>query len=128
MKLRILGDSLRLRLARSEVDAIARGEPVTGSTTFPGGARLVYALSTGDVRAVSAHFANGRIDVLLPRAAAVAWARGNDVAIRGSQPTSEGALALLIEKDFACLQPRDGEDAADRYPNPKASQRGQTPP
>ena len=120
MKLRILGDSLRLRLARSEVDAIARGERVEASTTFPDGARFVYALCVGDVRTINAGFTSRGIEVELPHDAALAWARGDDVSLAGSQQTHEGSLALLIEKDFACLQPRAGEDPTDRYPNPKA--------
>jgi len=29
-------------------------------------------------------------------------------------------LALLIEKDFQCLAPRDGEQDLDTFPNPAA--------
>jgi len=123
VKLRILDDSVRLRLARSEVEAIARGERVEAHTTFPDGARFVYALSSSDGTTPSARFADGRIDIVLPHDRATAWARSNDVSIRASQRTREGALALLIEKDFECLEPRDGEEASDRFPNPKAKRR-----
>jgi Family of unknown function (DUF7009) len=123
VKLRILDDSIRLRLARSEVDAIARGECVEARTTFPDGARFVYALSTAEAATVSSRFAEGRIDVVLPRDRAVAWALSNEVSIRGTERTHGGALALLIEKDFECLAPREGEDASDRFPNPKAQRR-----
>jgi hypothetical protein len=119
MKLRILGDSLRFRLARSEVAALARGERVENTTHFPGGARLVYSLSTGAVPAVAATFDDRRIDVVLPHERINAWAESAEVSIRDTQRLPEGALRLLIEKDFECMQPREGEDPADRYPNPK---------
>ena len=123
MKLRILDDSLRLRLSRSEVAALARGERIENATQFPGGARLVYALSTADIATLRATlratFADGRIDVIVPRARAANWADSEEVSINGSQRTDEGALGLLIEKDFECLLPREGEDPTDRYPNPK---------
>jgi hypothetical protein len=27
-------------------------------------------------------------------------------------------LRILVEKDFACLAPREGEDESDMFPNP----------
>ena len=32
-----------------------------------------------------------------------------------------GSLRILVEKDFACLQPRAHEDESDLFPNPDAS-------
>jgi hypothetical protein len=119
MKLRILDDSVRLRLARSEVSALARGDRVEAATHFPGGTRLVYALSTARTESIAATFAGGRIDIVIPHERAAAWAASEDVSITATQRTSEGALRVLIEKDFECLQPREGEDPTDRYPNPK---------
>jgi hypothetical protein len=31
-------------------------------------------------------------------------------------------LGILVEKDFACLAPREGEDESDMYPHPEAKQ------
>ena len=36
--------------------------------------------------------------------------------VRGA---GESPLALLVEKDFECLNPREGEDNSNRFPNPK---------
>ena len=44
MKLRIRGNTLRLRLSRNEVDSVARGKEVGESTSFPGGGKLQYVL------------------------------------------------------------------------------------
>ena len=50
------------------------------------------------------------------------WAAGNDVSLHGEQPLEHGVLRILVEKDFTCVEPRDGEDQSDLYPNPATAQ------
>ena len=119
MKLRIVDDSLRLRLTRTEVTSIGRGCTVEATTHFPGGAALTYALEVAPVARISATFEAARIRVLLPREVALPWASGNDVSLHGEQPLEHGVFRILVEKDFTCVEPRDGEDQSDLYPNPK---------
>jgi len=123
VKIRILDDSIRLRLTRGEVERVGKGEVVEGSTHFPGGARFRYALERGDVDAPGARFEDGRIAVVLPHAAAQAWADGSDVGIE-ARPAVDGeqSLRLLIEKDFKCLAPRDGEEDTDAFEHPLAGE------
>ena len=45
MKLRMLGDSLRLRLSMSETQMIGAGRSVIENTTFPDGSVMSYVLS-----------------------------------------------------------------------------------
>ncbi len=120
MKLRIVDDSLRLRLTRSEVALIERGLSVESHTHFPGGA-LAYTLEVADVPRISARFKAGHIRVTLPRTAALPWAAGNDISLRGEQALDRGVLGILVEKDFTCVEPRAGEDQSDLYQNPKAA-------
>lgn len=123
MKIRILDDSIRLRLTRGEVARVGQGEVVEGATRFPGGTAFRYALEQGDVDAPGARYDNGRIAVVLPREQARAWAEGNDVGIEARPAVDGGAgLRLLIEKDFKCLAPRDGEDDTDAFEHPLAGQ------
>ena len=56
MKLRILDDSIRYRLSRSEVDSIGEGQGVSSSTSFPGGGLLTYMLAPSDLLKVSGSF------------------------------------------------------------------------
>ena len=119
MKLRIVDDSLRLRLTRTEVTSIEHGCTVEATTHFPGGAALTYALEVAPVARISATFEAARIRVLLPREVALPWASGNDVSLHGEQPLEHGVFRILVEKDFTCVEPRDGEDQSDLYPNPK---------
>ena len=47
------------------------------------------------------------------------WANSDEVSLLAHQENnSMNALRLLIEKDFACLITREGEDDSDAYPNP----------
>lgn len=121
MKIRIFDDSIRLRLDRDEVDAIARSEAVECHTHFPGGGVFAYRLSVAEVGVVSAKVAGPCIEVALPTTVAVEWASDDaQVSIRAEQPIANGDLALLVEKDFECLDPREGEDQTNRFRNPKA--------
>ena len=40
------------------------------------------------------------------------------MSLRGEQSLGDGTLSLLIEKDFKCLTPREGEDEYDGFANP----------
>jgi hypothetical protein len=120
MKLRLHDDSLRLRLDRDEVDAIGRGEAVETSARIPGGRTLRWRLEVGGDE-VTALLADDRVTVRLPAAVAAHWA-GDDteVSVRGRPSTADGAsLAILVEKDFECLEPRAGESQRNRFANPK---------
>ena len=121
MKIRIYDDSIRLRLDRAEVGRIGEGDSVDCVTRFPGGDAFHYRLAAADVEESSASFTNGCMAVTLPRAIARHWAEDDsEVSIRAEQRLDQGALTLLIEKDFECLDPREGEDQSNRFKNPKA--------
>lgn len=119
MKLRIKGDTIRLRLTRSEVAAVADGDAVVETTSLP--QPFTYALETSG-ETVGAAFAAGRMTVNIPRAIAARWADTEEVSLGGR----EGNVEILVEKDFACLIPREGEEDPDAFPNPLA-ERGTTP-
>ena len=117
MKLRILDDSIRLRLDRAEVERLGRGGHVEAVTRFPGGTALRYRLTTGPHE--DASYGGGEISVTLPAPAANHWAcTESEVSIRARLPVDGGALSILVEKDFECLAPRDGESQTNRFRNP----------
>ena len=120
MKLRIKGDSIRLRLSQAEVKRIATGKSVKEVTTFPGGESLVYVFEPSPrSSSLGATFFDRQLVISLPLADAIAWATGSNIAIQ----TSLGSLAILIEKDFVCLKPREfqTEDESDLFPNPNVA-------
>jgi len=121
VKLRIRGDSLRLRLTRAEVRSLRETGSVTEAVNF-GPSVLHYELRRAEVDAPTARFEGDRIVVSLPRAQANAWAEGDAVGIAATQALAgDASLALLIEKDFQCLAPREGEQDVDAFPHPGAA-------
>ena len=120
MKLRIKGDSLRLRLTRGEVSQLDERGTVDDQVRFGGGAALIYRLRRdATVGALTASFAQGVVEIRIPDRSARDWANSNDVTLAGAQPIAAGEeLRIVVEKDFACLAPREGEDESDNFENP----------
>ncbi len=126
MKLRIRGDSLRLRLKRGEVDQIAAGSSIAEETHFPNSV-LTYRLDVSEDHDISASFDRGRLVISLPKSKVSDWADSDEVSLSAEQKLAgAGSLSLLIEKDFSCLEPghhRDGEDDEDTFPHPSTQSR-----
>jgi len=93
---------------------------VSASTGFPGGRQFVYAVESSPANVnVAAHYSDNQITVRLPETMVVAWATTEQVSMAGEQVLDDGdKLTILVEKDFACLAPREGEDETDMYPHP----------
>jgi hypothetical protein len=125
MKLRILDDSLRLRLSQGELERLRTLGRVEASTHFGPGPeqRLVYALVIApEAQRISATLTDRELVVHLPKVMAEPWLAGDEVGLRAEQSIApDRTLALLIEKDFKCLVPRPGEESYDGLPNPKSS-------
>ena len=112
---------MRLRLSRSEVDLVGQGKEVEESTSFPGGGKLQYVLrqSPGKTSVVKTNEGDKScINVIVDQNKAKEWAESEEVGLFGAEPLVLGSLELLIEKDFACLNPREGSEDSDSYPNP----------
>ena len=119
MKLRIRGDSIRMRLTRPEVEALGRRGFVEEATNFPGGARLVYRIEASDIAAPDAALEGATLRVRIPRIFAQQGASSAEIGLEARLPLPGGAaLRLLIEKDFECLDPAVRESQEGAYPNP----------
>ncbi len=127
MKLRICGDSIRLRLKRGEVDQLGAGTSIVEETHFPDSV-LTYRLNLSENSDISASFDNGSLVVGLPKSKVLDWAGTDEVSLFAEQKLSAtGPLSILIEKDFRCLEPghhRDCEDDEDTFPHPSAQSHG----
>ena len=127
MKLRICGDSIRLRLKRAEVEQIATGTSIVEKTHLPDSI-LTYRLDVSENPAISASFDGGSLVISVPESAVSDWAGSANVSLFAEQKLSgSGALSVLIEKDFKCLEPghhRDCKDDEDTFPHPSASAAG----
>jgi hypothetical protein len=123
MKMRVRGNSIRLRLMRSEVEQFCETGLVEEIIEFGNGQKLVYALKSGaNSEIVSAEFGSNGITVFVPQKDAKQWVNSNQVGIEAGQNIGNGKfLRLLIEKDFACLEPRKGEEDSDAFPHPSGN-------
>lgn len=119
MKLRVRGNSLRLRLSRSEVETFDHVGRVEEAVRFGPGAQFVYAMERTPDGALSARLEGALVTVSIPAALAGPWCRTEQVGLEADQPTGDGqTMRILIEKDFTCLKTRSGEDESDAFPNP----------
>lgn len=117
MKLRLLGNSIRLRLSQGEVARIGSGQAVSEEVTLaPQVFRYELRVSeSGSEGRVEADFAEGCMVVRISAEAARRWAGSADVGIYS---TTTGGIKVSIEKDFKCLH-GSSEPQADCYPNPR---------
>jgi hypothetical protein len=121
MKMRIKGNSLRLRVSRSELSWFANGGCVEDSIQLgpQPWAKLTYALEP-DARAkeIRTKYLDGLVVVQIPLDMASEWERSDMVGLAGTMDLgSAGSLHILVEKDFACLDKSDA-DNEDTFSNP----------
>ena len=124
MKLRIRDNSIRLRLTRVEVDTVSSEGIVKARVSVPGGDGLDYVLECSAIaERPSASLSGGALTVTLPESELMQWATSEQVSIEANEALDDGdSLKILVEKDFACLAPREGEDETDMYPHPLEGQ------
>ncbi len=120
MKLRIKGNTIRLRLTRPEVGEFTEKGKFSEKVGLTPN-QLVYSIEKTEAEKVTARFTSGELTVFVPVSIADKWAEGEQIGIEGNQPIYNNELHIIIEKDFACLTPREGEDTADHYPHPKTA-------
>lgn len=131
MKLRIKGNSIRLRLGQSEVKRLQSSGAIEECTVFGPSAeqRFVYAIcASSEQRGVSADFMGRRLTICAPLSGILRLASTDQVGIHAVQQTGDGnELKILIEKDFECTDaPADDsqKDAFPRHPSDSARAAG----
>jgi len=118
MKLRIKGNSLRLRLSKPEVEKLAVTKYLEECTSF-GSNTFSYALQSKDAGdELSADFDGSKITVFIPEIFIKDWAVNDVIGFTATKQLSDaGSLYILVEKDFKCLD-EVTEDQSDNYENP----------
>lgn len=121
MKLRIKGNSIRLRLTQSEVQRLGKEGKVTetikfGSTAFR---QLNYTLEKSDSPIIRASYNLNEIKIILPILIADNWIQSNTISIKETIQDKGEETLILIEKDFKCLKSRPNEEENDMYPHPE---------
>lgn len=118
MKLRIKGNSLRLRLTKSEVGKLCTAGYLEERISF-GGNELIYSLqSTETFKEIKADYSGNKISVAIPSSFIKDWEINDIISLdTGKNLNDQESLYILIEKDFQCLD-KTTEDQSDNYINP----------
>jgi hypothetical protein len=121
MKLRIKGNTIRLRVSRSDLGALAENGKIESAIHFADSPAAEWSYGIVQHSALagpSVLFETNRITVMVNSDDVRRWASSEDVGIYFSQNIgSQGTLDVLLEKDFACLD-RSDEENTDTFPNP----------
>src|SRR5579862_1386610 len=124
MKLRIKGNSLRLRVSRSELSRFLDGERIEETIHFTRApaATLTYALESAvQVAPVRVQYESQRVRVILSEDQGGIWGAESEVGVYSTLDLgAAGSLAVIVEKDFACLD-RSGEENSDAFANPQTA-------
>jgi hypothetical protein len=121
MKLRIRGNSVRLRLLQSEVAELAVSKRIAETTVFGSSAKevLTYAVQiSNDATEVTVGFCENEICVILPNETAAEWIDTEQVGINVKIEDGDREMDILVEKDFVCMTRTDDPDNHDAFPNP----------
>jgi hypothetical protein len=124
MKLRIKGNSLRIRVGRRELADFLHSGRIQDTIHFASApeAKLTYALevSTADTTETHVRYLNQEVTVVLTPSQVLQWSKNDEVGVYTQVSLGTGALLdILVEKDFACLD-RSDEDNLDTFANPNA--------
>jgi len=119
MKLRIRGNSVRIRVSKSELAQIEESGAAQDSVRFSAHSALIYRVEVKPGGRIEAEFDGARLRIAVPRDDVARWLAPGEVSIEAEQQIGDGVvLKVLVEKDFACLAPRDSEDDSDLFDNP----------
>ncbi|HMR86722.1 MAG TPA: hypothetical protein PKD51_01140 [Saprospiraceae bacterium] len=118
MKLRISGNSIRLRLSMSDVQMLVQNGIVLDKTHIGNGILRYQITQKMHENELSATFENDTINVHIPKDWLTNWDNDERVGFEGCDANG---LNILIEKDFQCMKPRQHEDESDLYLNPNSA-------
>jgi|APGre2960657404_1045060.scaffolds.fasta_scaffold05481_4 hypothetical protein len=118
MKIRIKGNSIRIRLTKTEVNTISTAGYLQEETSF-GKDSFVYALQrVEEGNTLSAMLEQNKITMFVPALLTTDWPANSIISFDAHMPIAgDKTLYLLLEKDFVCLD-HTTEDQSDNYANP----------
>jgi hypothetical protein len=124
MKLRLKGNSIRVRLDRRDIERMIDKGRVEDAVRFGPGLAFSYAVEMGPAprERPRASYADGRLLIRIDPDDAEEWLASDRVGFDHQQPVDGGVVRVLLEKDFACIDrpAREEADDAHAFPNPSA--------
>jgi len=124
MKLRIQGNSLRLRLRQREVAHLHEQGRLSESMLLGAGPEDVFNYSLEAYPGVTVEVLRepAGLSIRLPAAWAAELAQTDRIGVDVEVPVAPGvAVRIKVEKDYACLTERPDEDESDAFPNPESA-------
>lgn len=122
MKIRMKENSLRLRVARSEIVRLLKDGLIRETIRFAASpeASFTWTLETGtpENAATTVRYTPGHVAVVVAPAEMQLWQQEDQVGIYTRMDASgKEPLEVIVEKDFACLDGSDS-DNTDTFANP----------
>ncbi len=118
MKLRTDGQSLRLRIGRSEIQQLQKNGRISTKLPLPGEQALSYSLDASEeLTEAQITFDGGRIGIHLPKGETQKWMDDDNLeGLYYSLHLPKGrVLSLAIEKDYPCQhKAADNKDTFNR--------------
>ena len=114
MKLRINGNSLRLRLSPKEVTQLCYEGKVIDRCAI-GKHQFMYSITARKQDQMQVVMMEKEIEVYIPSLKIQGWDTNEHV---GFEHKDHHDLLILVEKDYQCLQPRAKEKEDHLYANP----------
>jgi hypothetical protein len=112
MKLRLEGNSIRLRVRKSDINTLQKNGAITETLTFPNGDVFQYQLAIKNTALdIESQLISNILTVSIPLSIATDWMQTDAVGIEKTLPNG---LFILIEKDFPCTD-RPWEDTSDTF-------------
>lgn len=125
MKIRIKGNSIRLRLSQSDMVVFKIQGILEEHTYFPEKKVFTYRLRQYEGKHFTATVSDNCIEVLFPSSRFREWVDTDKVGFQVDQNIGDGTfLSMIVEKDWQCLKPR-GENESDLFPNPNKKDENQ---
>ena len=122
MKIRIRGNSVRLRLLQSEVTQLGESGKVSETIQFglSDSETLTYTLQVSTkADKLQAGLCKNEICITLPNDIAIDWIENEErISLENEKDLENKTLKILVEKDFVCLTRKDDPDNLDAFPNP----------
>ena len=122
MKVRIRANNIRLRLGQEEMEQLRSGEVVEDRLSFGPDNGIVWSVQIGHTGSgPSISRVGDLIRVTIPR---LGWLDDeSEEGYRTSVESSPGyPVGIAVERDYACLQPRDPVEDRDSFPHPESTE------
>ena len=118
MKIRIRANTVRFRLGQSEMGMLRDGDAVVEMLSFGPQSSITWSVRVGPSdEDASIESAPGSVRLTIPR---LDWLE--DESVEGYRATIESApgyrVTVAVERDYACVAPRDAAEDRDSFPNP----------